>query len=277
MLTFTTATGLVMPRLGQGTWNMGVRRGDRGSEVEALRLGLELGMTLIDTAEMYADGGAEEVVGEAIQRRRDQVFLVSKVLPSNASRRGTVQACERSLRRLRTEFLDHYLLHWPGSHPLRDTLAAFVELREAGKIKSFGVSNFDQQELERALAMPGGSDIAANQVLYNLSRRGIERNLLPWCEQRRIAVMAYSPLEQARLPDRGAIADVAARHQMTPAQVALAWTLRLPHLVSLPKASRLEHVRANAAARDLILDDEDLAALDRQFAPPTRDVPLEML
>jgi diketogulonate reductase-like aldo/keto reductase len=273
----STRDGAELPALGQGTWRMGESRARRADEVAALQLGIDLGMTLIDTAEMYADGGAEGVVGEAIAGRRDGLFLVSKVLPYNASRAGTIQAAERSLARLGTDRVDLYLLHWPGSHPLRDTLEAFERLVEQGKILHYGLSNFDVEELEAGERLPGGSAIGANQVLYNLERRGVERRLLPWCRERGVAVMAYSPLQQGRMHEGGALADVASRHGVTTGQVAIAWTLRLPGVVSIPKAGRPEHVRQNAAAGAIALTPEDLAELDRDYPPPSRDVPLETL
>ncbi len=272
-----TRGGLALPALGQGTWMMGESRRRRGAEVAALRLGLDLGLTLIDTAEMYGSGGAEEVVAEAIEGRRDEVFLVSKVLPQNASRDGTIRAAEASLRRLRTDRIDLYLLHWPGPHPLAGTLEAFRRLVEQGKIGAYGVSNFDLDELERAERLPGGDALQVNQVLYNLTRRGIERRVLPWCEQRGVAIMAYSPFEQARLADRTALREVAGRHGATPYQVALAWTLTRPGVVSIPKATDPGHVRENAAALGIRLDEDDLARLDRDFPPPDEDVPLETL
>ncbi len=256
---------------------MGLDAATRAAEVAALRLGLDLGMDLIDTAEMYADGGAEDVVGEALVGRRDEVFVVSKVLPQNASLRGTVAACERSLRRLRTDRIDLYLLHWPGEHPLADTLAAFAELRDAGKILRFGVSNFDVHEMEAAFAAPHGADVAANQILYNPARRGVERRLLPWCAAHDVAVMAYSPLEQGRLDLRGALADVARRHGVSAAQVAIAWSMRDANVCSIPKAARPEHIRANAAAREIVLDADDLARIDAAFPVPARDGPLETI
>ncbi len=275
--TLSLPSGERVPVLGQGTWMMGESRRSRREEVEALRLGLDLGMTLIDTAEMYADGGAEEVVAEAIAGRRDQVFLVTKVLPGNASRRGTIEACERSLRRLRTDRIDLYLLHWRGRYPLAETLEAFAELVRAGKIRYWGVSNFDTDDMAELTGLPGGAAVATNQVLYNLSRRGIEYDLLPWCRERRIPIMAYSPIEQGRILGNPALRRVAARHGATPAQVALAWLLRQKDVMVIPKAGRPEHVRENRAALDLELTAEDLAELDRAFPPPTRKVPLEML
>ncbi len=272
--TVRTRTGAEMPALGQGTWMMG-QAGRRKEEADALRAGIDLGMTLVDTAEMYADGGAEEVVGDAIEDRRDRVFLVTKVLPSNASRQGTVRAAERSLKRLRTDRIDLYLLHWETTHPVVETLAAFRQLREEGKILHYGVSNFDIGEMEATETLPGGSDIASDQILYNLRRRGPERRLIPWCAGRGVAVMAYSPLDEGRLRRGGALGEIAERHGATQAQVALAWTLRLDGVVSIPKALRLDHVRENAAALDLRLTPEDLSDLDRAFPVPDREIPLQ--
>jgi diketogulonate reductase-like aldo/keto reductase len=274
-------SGSEMPVLGQGTWNMGEDPAARRDEVAALRLGLELGMTLIDTAEMYGEGGAEEVVGEAIAGRRDDAFIVSKVYPHNADRRGVQAACERSLRRLGTERIDLYLLHWRGNVPLAETLEAFVRLREQGKIGDFGVSNFDTGDMEEAAALPGGALIATDQVLYNLTRRGIEWDLLPWCRERRMPLMAYSPLEsnpqeQGRLLGDPQLAAVARRHGVTPARVALAWVLRQEGVVVIPKAVRPQHVRDNCAALDLVLTPEDLAQLDAAFPAPRRRQPLAM-
>jgi diketogulonate reductase-like aldo/keto reductase len=274
-------SGSEMPVLGQGTWNMGEDPGARRDEVAALRLGLELGMTLIDTAEMYGEGGAEEVVGEAIAGRRDEVFLVSKVYPHNADRRGVQAACERSLRRLGTERIDLYLLHWRGSVPLEETLDAFLRLREQGKIGDFGVSNFDLDDMLEAAALPGGELLATDQVLYNLTQRGIEWELLPWCRERRIPLMAYSPLEsnpqeQGGLLGNAQLAAVARRHGAAPAQVALAWLLHQEGVAVIPKAVRLQHVRENRAALDLVLTAEDLAQLDAGFPAPRRRRPLAM-
>jgi diketogulonate reductase-like aldo/keto reductase len=274
-------SGSEMPVLGQGTWNMGEDPAARRDEVAALRLGLDLGMTMIDTAEMYGEGGAEEVVGEAIAGRRDEVFLVSKVYPHNADRRGVQAACERSLRRLGTERIDLYLLHWRGNVPLAETLEAFVRLREQGKIGDFGVSNFDLDDMLEAAALPGGELVATDQVLFNLTRRGIEWDLLPWCRERRIPLMAYSPLEsnpqeQGRLLGDPQLAAVARRHGVTPAQVALAWLLRQDGVAVIPKAVRPQHVRENRAALDLELTPEDLAQLDAAFPAPSRRLPLAM-
>lgn len=268
--------GTPIPALGQGSWHMGEDAGARDAEVAALRLGLDLGMALIDTAEMYAEGGAEEVVGEAIAGRRDEVFLVSKVYPHNASRRGTVAACERSLRRMRVEAIDLYLLHWRGAVPLSETVEAFEGLRRAGKIRHWGVSNCDVDDLEEL--GPALATCAADQVLYSLEHRGAEFDLLPFCAARGMPVMAYSPVGQGgKLLRHGALAEVAARHGATPAQAAIAWTLRDPNIVSIPKAADPAHVRLNAAARELVLTADDLADLDAAFAPPKRKRGLAML
>jgi len=234
-------------------------------------------MTLIDTTERYGNGAAEEVVGEAIKGRRDEVFIVSKVLPSNASKRGTIAACERSLRRLGTDVLDLYLLHWLGSVPLQETLEAFDTLVEAGKIRGWGVSNLDITEMTELVGLPGGDEVQTNQVLYNLTRRGIEWDLMPWCRERGIPIMAYSPVEQGRLLRRRELQAIAARHNATPAQVALAWVLRTDGIIAIPKATDPAHVRENRAALDLKLTPDDLAALDKAFPPPTEPRGLEML
>lgn len=247
----------------------------RGAEIEALRLGIDLGMTLIDTAEMYADGEAEKVVGEAISGRRGDVYLVSKVYPHNASRKGAVAACERSLRRLKTDYLDLYLLHWRGSIPLEETLSAFGDLQRTGKIRDFGVSNFEKSDMEQIIEGPGGERTATNQVLYNLQRRGIEWDLLPWCRRRRIPVMAYSPIEQGRL--LASLRPFSERRGLAPAQVALAWVLCQEGVIAIPKASNIQHVSENRAAVDIVLSAEDLAELDDLYPRPTRKTPLEML
>jgi diketogulonate reductase-like aldo/keto reductase len=271
-------TGEKIPVLGLGTWNMGDRRDRRKSEVDALRLGLDLGMTLIDTAEMYAEGGAEEVVGEAIQGRRDQVYLVSKVYPHNASRQGAVAACERSLKRLKVDRLDLYLLHWRGNHPLTETLEAFQSLAKAGKIRHYGVSNFDTDDMEELWRTGGGPGSVTNQVLYNASRRGIEFSLIPWCRKHKVPVMAYSPLDQGgRLLRNSTLVKVATRHSATVAQVALAWVLHRPGVFAIPKASDPDHVRQNCAALDLKLAPDDLADIDKAFPPPQAKRPLEIL
>ena len=273
----TLSSGEKVPALGLGTWRMGENRRRRPAEAAALRLGLELGMTLIDTAEMYGEGGAEEVVAEVIAGQRDRVFLVSKVYPHNASRKGVIAACERSLKRLRTDRLDLYLLHWRGGEPLADTVAGFEALVADGKIRYWGVSNFDADDMAELARLKAGGHVATNQVLYNLSRRGIEWDLLPWCRKRRIPIMAYSPLDQggSLLGKRG-LKAVAARHDATSAQIALAWLLRQHDVMVIPKASDLEHVRENRRALDIALTDADLAELDRAFPPPRGRRPLEM-
>ena len=269
--------GESVPALGLGTWHMGERGADRAAEADALRCGIDLGMTLIDTAEMYATGGAETVVADAIRGRRDEVFLVSKVLPFNADRHGTIEACEASLSRLGVERIDLYLLHWPGSSPLQETVAAFEELQRDGKIRHWGVSNFDTLEMEALTAIPGGPACATNQVLYNLARRGVEFDLLPWCAARSMPLMAYSPLEQGRIEGHPALAQVAARHGVTPLQVALAWVLDGDGVIAIPKAARPDHVRQNRAALDVRLQAEDRALLDAAFPPPEAKRPLEIL
>jgi diketogulonate reductase-like aldo/keto reductase len=269
--------GTEVPALGQGTWRLGERGADRRAEAAALRLGLDLGLTLVDTAEMYAEGAAEEVVAEAIAGRRDEVFLVSKVYPHNAGGRKLQAACERSLRRLRVDTIDLYLLHWRGSIPLADTVEGFERMREAGKIRRWGVSNLDVDDLEE-LGEAALADCATDQVLYNLENRGIEHDLLPFCRDRGMPVMAYSPVGQGgALLRHKALRAVAERHGATPAQAALAWTLRAPGVISIPKASDPEHVRSNAAARDLRLTEADLAELDAAFPPPKRKQGLAML
>lgn len=268
--------GDTVPVLGQGTWYMGEQRHKRADEVRALQLGIELGMTLIDTAEMYADGGAEEVVGEAVIGRRDEVFVVSKVLPSHASRTATIAACERSLKRLGADRIDLYLLHWRGGYALEDTLTGFEALLEAGKIRSWGVSNFDVADMEELLAA-GGQAVAANQVLYNLTRRGIEYDLLPWSERHKVPVMAYSPIEQGRLLGHPALREIAAAHGATPAQIALAFVLARPNVIAIPKSSNAAHLRDNVAAAAIQLSADDLQTLDGVFPPPKRKQALEML
>ena len=267
-----------VPALGQGTWYMGEGRRPASAEADALRLGIDLGMTLIDTAEMYADGGAEKVVAEAIAGQRDRVFLVSKVYPHNASRAGVAKACERSLQRLKTERIDLYLLHWRGSTPLAETVEAFEALKRQGKIGAWGVSNFDTSDMAELVGVPNGGGCAVDQVLYNPEHRGIEHDLMPWCVDRRIALMAYTPIGQAgRLLHAAALAAVASRHGATPAQIALAWGLRHPHVICIPKASDPTHVRLNAAAMNISLTIQDLAEIDAAFPPPRRKQNLAML
>ena len=275
--TIALPSGQRVPVLGQGTWHMGEDPRRRKDELAALRVGIELGLTLIDTAEMYGNGAAEELVGEAIAGRRDQVFLVTKVLPEHATHRGTVAACERSLQRLGTDRLDLYLLHWRGSVPLEATLAGFQSLLRANKIRHWGVSNFDVSDMEDLVALPGGTEVTTDQVLYNLMHRGIEWDLLPWCRGRGIPIMAYSPIEQGRMLKHPLIRKVASRLDTTPAQVALAWLLHKDGIIAIPKAGTPDHVRENRAALDLRLSEKHLAELDQAFPPPRHKVPLEML
>ncbi|MER9949653.1 aldo/keto reductase [Mesorhizobium sp. M0047] len=270
-------SGEAVQVLGQGTWKMGEDISRRTDEVNALKLGLDLGITLIDTAEMYAGGRAEQVVAEAIAGRRDETFLVSKVLPSNASREGVQRACENSLKHLRTDRIDLYLLHWPGGVPLIETVAAFEALKEDGKIRHWGVSNFDADEMEELVGLPDGGNVQTNQVLYNLVRRGLEFDLAPWSRQRGIPLMAYSPVEQGALARNARLDAIAARHNATAAQIALAWVMHQEGVIAIPKASSQQHVRQNAAALDIKLTGEDLADLDRAFPPPTRKRGLEMI
>jgi diketogulonate reductase-like aldo/keto reductase len=270
-------SGERVPAFGQGTWHMGEDRRQAADEAAALKLGIELGVTLIDTAEMYGSGRAEELVAEAAQGQRDKLFIVSKVLPYNASQKGTIEACERSLKRLKTDRIDLYLLHWRGSVPLAETLAAFTRLKRDGKIRHHGVSNFDLDDMQEWVALSGGDTVAANQILYNLQRRGPEWELIPWCRERRIAIMAYTPLGQGRMLQNRTLAEIAARHNATSAQVALAWLLRQDGLMVIPKASRREHVRENRGTLDVKLTADDLAALDRAFPAPKGPTALGML
>jgi len=275
--TVALPSGERVPAFGQGTWFMGDERATRAEEIATLRLGLDLGATLIDTAEMYGDGRAEQLVGEAIAGRRDEVFLVSKVLPQHATRRGTVSACEQSLKRLQTDRLDLYLLHWRGSVPFAETLEALVALKNAGKIRHYGVSNLDFTDMQDIAQFAGGNEIATNQLLYNLARRGIEWDLLPWLRERRISVMAYSPLEQARLLKNKQLAAFARNHGMTPAQAALAWLLARDDVIVIPKSGRRERLRENLGALDHALTAVELAELDRLCPPPRGPHALEML
>ncbi len=274
---FLEMGGHSVPVLGQGTWNMGDSAAARAAEIAALRRGIELGMKLIDTAEMYGSGRSENLVGEAIAGLRERVYLVTKVLPSNASTEGTIRACEGSLKRLGTDAIDLYLLHWRGRYPLKDTVKAFARLISEGKIRSWGVSNFDVDDMEELFATPGGKACAANQVLYNPEHRGIEYDLLPWCDAHGVTVMAYSPVGQGgKLLNSAALRMVARRHHVSPAQAALAWCLRQP-VVAIPKAGSVKHVEENAAAADLRLDAEDLGEIDRAYPPPKRKQSLDML
>lgn len=275
--TITLSNGSHVPVLGQGTWNMGESAVRAAEEIRALQEGIALGMTLIDTAEMYADGGAEKVVGKAIAGRREQVYLVSKVLPFNASRHGTVKACEASLKRLQVECIDLYLLHWRGTPPFAATIDAMETLIEQGKIGAWGVSNLDLDDMEELIEQDNGHHVQVNQVLYNLSRRGIEFDLQPYCVEHNIALMAYSPIEQGRILKDATLAAVARRHGATPAQVALAWTLRKPGMIAIPKASTLQHVQDNRACLELNLSAADFTELDQAFAAPKKRRPLEML
>lgn len=269
--------GRSIPVLGQGTWHMGDAPSRRTDEVKSLKLGLDLGMTLIDTAEMYGNGASERVVGEAVRGRRDEAFIVSKVLPSNASRIGTEAACERSLRHLGVDHIDLYLLHWRGGYPLAETVAAFEALKTAGKIGAWGVSNFDVDDMEELLDVPNGNNVAVNQVLYNLSRRGIEFDLLPWCQQRGIAVMAYSPLDEGRLLRNPDLIHIAKAHQATPAQTALAFLKTRPGVIPIPKTGTADRTRENRDAMDIHLTAEDLGEFDHAFPPPKRKRSLEMI
>ncbi|TPP11406.1 aldo/keto reductase [Rhizobium glycinendophyticum] len=273
----TPPDGTTVPSLGFGTWMMGENKAEAQAEIDAIRLALDLGMTVIDTAEMYADGDAEQVVGEALKDRRDEAFLVSKVLPWNASYDGTIAACTRSLHRLGTDRLDLYLLHWRGEHPLEDTVAAMEELKQAGRISAWGVSNFDVDDMEELFSVPDGDNCAVNQLLYNLSRRGIEFDLLPWCQEHRIPVMAYSPIEQGRILHNPELIHVAKAYQATPAQVALAFLLERECVMPIPKTSNLRRLQENRNAVDLDISDEDWARLDAAFPPPARKIPLEMI
>ncbi|NEE32905.1 aldo/keto reductase [Streptomyces sp. SID7982] len=272
--TVTLPSGAVVPALGQGTWHMGDAPDRRAEEIAALRHGIDLGMTLIDTAEMYGGGRAEELVGEAVRGRRDDVFLVSKVLPSNAGTRGTVDSCRASLRRLGTDRIDLYLLHWRGAVPLDETVEALEGLVAEGTIGAWGVSNLNVDDLAD---LPAGAHPDTDQILYNLTRRGPEYDLVPRCRELAVPLMAYSPVEQGRLLGHEALREVAGAHGATPAQIALAWVLRHEDVIAIPKAGSRAHVEENAAARSLHLTAEDLAALDRAFPPPRQKVPLEVL
>jgi len=280
MRTIKLPSGKSIPVLGQGTWGMGEDAATRQAEIDGLSLGLDLGMTLIDTAEMYGEGGAEKIVGEAIKGRRDDVFLVSKVYPHNASAKGTIAACRRSLERLKTDYLDLYLLHWPGSVPLSETLMAFKLLREEGLILDYGISNFDLKGMQKAVALPGGDEIATNQVLYNLVNRGIEWDLLPWSRENALPIMSYSPIETSAAHQRGfldhpSLTGIAERASAAPAQIAIAWLIRQGVIV-IPKASNPKHIRENREALDIVLTAAEIELLDQAFPPPVRQLPLAM-
>jgi diketogulonate reductase-like aldo/keto reductase len=277
MKTVTLPSGERVPALGQGTWHLGDQPSARTEEIATLRLGLDLGATLIDTAEMYGEGKAEELIGMAIEGRRDQVFLVSKVYPHNATRAGVAAACARSLRRLRTDRIDLYLLHWRGHEPLAETLEAFLALQRAGKIRHYGVSNLGFADMREVWSLPGGTAVATDQVLYNLVRRGIEWDLVPWLRARSVPLMAYSPIEQAALVRHPKLADFARCHGMTPAQAALAWLLAKDDVIVIPKTSRASRLKENLGALDYTLTKTQLLELDRLFPPPAGPRPLEML
>jgi diketogulonate reductase-like aldo/keto reductase len=268
--------GMRVPALGLGTWMMGEDVRQRAQEVRALQTGLDLGATLVDTAEMYASGRAEEVTAAAIKGRRDSVYLVSKVLPQNASRAGVVKACEASLKRLKTDRIDLYLLHWRGAVPFAETMAGFDDLMQSGKILGFGVSNLDPKDLQEWLAVSRADKALTNQVQYSINVRGIDFDLLPWCRERKIAIMAYCPLAHGDIPLKPVLKRIAERHRATPAQIMLAWTLRHEHVIAIPKSSRPERVRENVEAADIVLSAEDLMDLDKEFPPPRKPQPLAM-
>ncbi|WP_321860176.1 aldo/keto reductase [Burkholderia cenocepacia] len=275
--TVVLPNGETIPKLGLGTWEMGERPARRADEIAALREGVELGMTLVDTAEMYGDGATEELVGDALAGLRDDVFLVSKVYPHHASRRGVVAACDASLKRLRTDRLDLYLLHWRGSVPLEETVEGFDALQRAGKIRHWGVSNFDTADMAELVDDAGGGACATNQILYNIARRGAEFDLLPWLADHRIPAMAYSPVDHGRLPKRSPLDEIARLRGVSVMRVALAWVLAQPGVFAIPKASRIEHVRDNRAALDFGFSDDERAQLDAYFRPPRSKRALEML
>ncbi|MDR5853776.1 aldo/keto reductase [Caballeronia sp. LZ062] len=273
----TLPDGEVIPKLGQGTWAMGERPNARKAEIAALREGVELGMTLIDTAEMYGDGESEKLIAEALSDVRDDVFIVSKVYPHNGSERGVQAACERSLKRLKTDRIDLYLLHWRGGEDLQGVVAGFEKLRRDGKIRHWGVSNFDTDDMQELFSLDGGDACATDQILYNVARRGPEFDLLPWLRERRLPAMAYSPVDHARLPRGGVLAKIAAARGVSAFQVALAWVLQQPEVFAIPKAADVGHVRENRAAVELRLSEQELAEIDREFAPPRGKRGLEML
>jgi len=277
MKRITLPCGVSVPALGQGTWCMGDDPSRRAEERATLQLGIDLGLTLIDTAEMYGEGASERLVGEAIRGRREEVFVVTKVYPHNASLRAMKPACENSLRRLGIETIDLYLLHWSGSVPLGDTVQAFEALQREGKIRQWGVSNIDVQEMDELWTLPGGTAVQTDQVLYNLSRRAPEWDLLPWLRERRIPAMAYSPIEQGRLLRQRGLARFAREHGMTPSQAALAWLLAQEGVIAIPKTGQRERLKENAAAAQLRLTPAQRQQLDELFAPPAGPAPLEML
>lgn len=275
MKTLLLPSGVSVPVLGQGTWRMGEDPSQRKAEIAALRLGVDLGMTLIDTAEMYV--GAEEVIAEALRDRRSEIFLVSKVMPNNATRHGTIKACENSLKRLKTDFLDLYLLHWRESVPLEETFEAFQLLKRDGKIKDYGVSNFDLSDMKEAMALNSGEEIATNQVYYNLLHRGIEWDLLPWCRKRALPIMSYSPIEKGEMSHNSKLKSIAKRHNATPTQIALAWLIHQKNVIVIPKAGQMEHVRENRRSLEIQLSKQDLIDLNNAFPPPHQKDPLAIL
>ncbi len=276
MKTVKLPSGKEIPILGQGTWRMGEKASQKQAEIDALKLGINLGMTLIDTAEMYGEGGAERVVSEAISDRRQEVYLVSKFYPYNASYQGVIKACGRSLSRLKTDYLDLYLLHWRGSIPLAETLYGLQHLKQSGKILDYGVSNFDTDDMEEAESLASGKEIVTNQVLYNLIHRGIEWDLLPWCQKRSIPIMAYSPVEQRAFVNDSRLKNIAVKHNATPTQIALSWLLHQDNVISIPKATNPQHIKQNLAALDIDLTQEDIKEIDRAFKPPSRKMSLAM-
>ena len=274
--TLQLRSGREIPILGQGTWRMGENPRHQQAEIDALKRGIDLGMTLIDTAEMYGEGGAEKIVAEAISNCRENIYLVSKFYPYNASYKDVIAACDRSLSRLKTDYLDLYLLHWRGSVPLSETLSGLQHLKQAGKILDYGVSNFDTDDMEQVESLPGGQEVVTNQVLYNLMRRGIEWDLLPWCKKRHIPIMAYSPVEQQAFVNNAKLSNIATKYNATSTQIALSWLLHQENTISIPKATNPQHVRENRAALDIQLTEEDLQELDRAFKPPRRKMSLAM-
>jgi len=276
MKSVTLPSGVRVPAYGQGTWNLGDAPAVRAEEIATLRLGLDLGATLIDTAEMYGDGRSEELIAEAIRGRRDEAFLVSKVYPHNASAKRTPAACERSLKRLKTEHIDLYLLHWRGNVPLAETLQAFMRLKQAGKIRHYGVSNLDLEDMQELWKLPGGDAVATNQLLYNLTRRGIEWDLRPWLRERRVPVMAYAPIEQSKLARNKKLGEFSQRHGMAPAQAALAWLLASDDVIVIPKTGNRERLKENLDALEHKLTAAQLAELDKLFPAPTGPRSLEM-
>ena len=277
MKTVTFPNGSIVPALGQGTWGMGEGISPEDIEADSLRAGLDLGLKLIDTAEMYGNGGSERVVGKALVGRRDDAFVVSKVLPSHASQKGTIEACERSLKNLKIEKIDLYLLHWQSSVPLSETVEALEKLVTQGKIGAWGVSNFDTALMQNLAEIAPKGHIATNQILYNLSRRGPEFDLIPWCENHNIPVMAYAPIEQGRIMKNHDLLELAGKLNVAPSVLALAWVIRNPLMIAIPKTSSIKHLRENAKALALTLDHEVLQALDEIFLPPTRKQPLEVI